>query len=1720
MEGRSLSKPQIVRSASDRMSKQAILFSLLALIILMANTSAVAQSINDGTTPAGFAPGSPAGSYALSGVENVNLFNGNLSFTLPLEKIAGRGDAQGTIILPIESRWTNFFFFQSPGGAFYNPTPQYNWDLIDGLKPGYGPGVLLLRGENIKLSECGIEETRQVRSRITFVTPSGTEFELRDTIHEGAPVTYGGCSGVYSPVARGTTFVTADGTAATFISDTAINDAAVHHVSNWSFKSRDLYGYLKMRDGTHYRIDNGLVSWMRDRNGNQIIYTYTNDRVTLIKDSLGRTTAIEYGINDVAPYGLCDRITFKGNGGQTRIIRVSYSLLSSTLASGFSLRPKYQLFPPVNPANDLPGQDHTTNFDTTVVSSVWLPDDKRYKFLYNNYAELARAELPTGGSFEYDWESGPSCGCNVLFQDGEILRRVKERRIKNESITEQKTTYSFTAPSCDQSQNTAVTVDNFDGSAQRINREQHFFFGSPAPPPNRLDLFNESAWTQGKEYQSNLYAADSTTLLRRQIQTWQHRASVNWWVCYSCTPANAPPNDPRIVETVTTLADTGQVSKLTSIDPTDLSGQTVGFDQFNNKTDVWEYDFGTGAAGAFLRRSHTDYVTDTNYIAYTGSHLRSLPLQMWVSSDTNGNTKASLTQFEYDNYNYDTNHAALVPRSNVIGHDTVNYGTTNTRRGNVTSVTSYANAQAQTGAITAYAQFDILGNVVKTIDAKGNASMIDYTDRFGSPDGEARSNTAPTQLNGQSTFAFPTSATNPLGWVTGYSQVDYFTGASVNTEDINGVISKTLYNDPLDRPTQSVSAVGTAFERQSNIVYDDANRRIETKSDLAALNDNLIKAESFYDGLGRTTEARSYKDGGYVAVKTEFDALGRPKRVTNPYRPLLNEPQLWTESFYDSLGRVVKIRTPDNAEVNTSYSGNSVTVTDQAGKQRRSITNALGQLTRVDEPTDAGGLGTVSSPNQPTNYVYDLLNNLTTVTQGVQTRNFTYNSLSRLSNATNPESGLIQYVYDNNGNLTSKTDARSITTSYAYDALNRVLTRNYSDGTTPNVAYTYDNLPNAKGRLTKVASSVSTTEYTGFDIMGRVTSSKQTTDGVEYGGVANPMTYTYNLAGALTEQQYPSGRVVKNILNQNGNLSIVESKKNASAGYFNYAKNFTYSAAGAVTSMQLGNNRWESTVFNSRLQPTQINLGTTQGGTDKLNLVYGYGSTQNNGNVQSQTITVPTVGSNTGFTAIQNYTYDELNRLKTATETIGGSQTWTQVYGFDRYGNRNITSGTGVTSLSFSNNKITTHSYDAAGNTLADGTGKTFTYDAENKQTAVNGGSVGQYWYDGDGKRVKKYVPSSGETTVFVYDAGGKLVAEYSTIVYPASTAKVAYVTNDHLGSPRINTDANGLVTSRHDYHPFGEEILTTQRTTALNYAADTVRKQFTTYERDGETGLDFAQARYDSSSLGRFTSPDPLMASAKRINPQTFNRYSYVTNNPLNLVDPLGMDDCPAGKTCTVPCKAGEAGCNTDLSAPIATVQSERPIETPLETTLVALSTAIAMRPLLPILTQGVSSIAVSVTVPPAVLVGGAILALSGTANPINCPVNVCAAGTGPAIETGERTSAPAIPTTTTQDMPPPLDPNLTIVRGGESPLPPPGTVFSGAFGTSIPDAAAFVPHGQIRATTVRAILETGGTVVPVPEMTRGGDLNLRHVNITQGRISTFSPPMPNPVPKANRIQ
>ena len=245
--------------------------------------------------------------------------------------------------------------------------------------------------------------------------------------------------------------------------------------------------------------------------------------------------------------------------------------------------------------------------------------------------------------------------------------------------------------------------------------------------------------------------------------------------------------------------------------------------------------------------------------------MRSLPLQHRVYSVNPSNgaeTIVAQTDYEYDRYDSSAHHADLVNRANISGiigrnglKPAEGYNPMNDiARGNLTATSAWLNTTG--GAITTYLQYDIAGNVVKSIDAgrsdgSRSATVLDYTDRYGSPDGEAQSNSAPASLNGQSSFAFATFTTNALGHVS-YIQFDYYLGKSVDVEDANGKKSSGYYNDGLDRPTKVERAVNVAaVKTQVTFSYDDANRTITTTSDRDNFNDNLLQTKIRYDGLGR-----------------------------------------------------------------------------------------------------------------------------------------------------------------------------------------------------------------------------------------------------------------------------------------------------------------------------------------------------------------------------------------------------------------------------------------------------------------------------------------------------------------------------------------------------------------------------------------------------------------------------------------------------------------------------------------------------------------------------------------------------------------------------------------------------------------------------------------------------------------------------------------------------
>ena len=730
--------------------------------------------------------------------------------------------------------------------------------------------------------------------------------------------------------------------------------------------------------------------------------------------------------------------------------------------------------------------------------------------------------------------------------------------------------------------------------------------------------------------------------------------------------------------------------------------------------------------------------------------------------------------------------------------------------------------------MTSYGQYDIAGNVVITIDAKGNATTLNYDDKFGTPNGEAGSNTPPTNpnwLNGQNTFAFPTSVTNALGHVA-RTQFDYFLGRPVDAEDPNGVKSSLYYEDSLDRPTKAIRAVGIAsLVNQSVITYNDGAKTITTASDKDANGDGVFQSQAKYDGLGRTWRAASlHGNGQWSVVETEFDALGRAWRTSNPYFAAnlnggINPSGVWTTATFDALSRVIQVTTPDSANVMTVYSGNQVTVTDQAGKNRRSETDALGRLVKVwENPT---GL------NYLTSYSYDALDNLKMVMQDAQTRTFNYDSLNRLTSAMNPESGTVSYTYDANGNLLTKLDARNITTTFTYDALNRPKTKMYVNdgGITPAVSYLYDsdafptgapspfNRGSSTGRLVAVNyGGGSQGDYFGYDELGRVVRKTQ-----RLGSINFPMTASYNRAGAMLNESYPSGRTVTMAYDNAGRLSNLAGTLGDST-FRNYATGLSYTAAGQLTKETFGTTPtplYHRMTFNSRQQMDNIRLGTGAvdnfGATDnwnrgELRMYYNSDSmpasgANNNGNLYRAEHVIPMDDNiDQHANSVSYYNYDSLNRLKSVDElpiaswvNAGGGwlpQSYAQRYKYDRWGNRTIdtpgTWGIGINRKAFdvntSNNRLTMPvgqtgmmTYDAAGNLTFDNYTNTashnYQYDAENRlKQAMVGSTTNTYYYDADGRRVRR-VTGATETWQ-VYGLGGELLAEYPANAAAANPQK------------------------------------------------------------------------------------------------------------------------------------------------------------------------------------------------------------------------------------------------------------------------------------------------------------------------------------------------------------
>jgi RHS repeat-associated protein len=748
-----------------------------------------------------------------------------------------------------------------------------------------------------------------------------------------------------------------------------------------------------------------------------------------------------------------------------------------------------------------------------------------------------------------------------------------------------------------------------------------------------------------------------------------------------------------------------------------------------------------------------------------------------------------------------------------------------------------------------------------------------------------------------------------------------YTGQATKSTDPNGLETDYFY-DFLRRPTQASQKNGATNGQSVTNTYDDT--AFTTTSTTTIDSSKSVKQITAADGLGRTltTTLKDVNNNLFSIVKNENDLVGRVYGVSNPYT---TSPSYWTTTAFDALGRVTKVTLPDNSNTGYTYATNSVTATDPALKPRKTTVDAAGRIIVVTEPDVTNG----NALTVTTNYSYTVLDALASVTTADQSRAYAYDALGRLLSTTTPEGGTICFGsvtgttcnadgYDNFDNLTKRTDARGVLTSYSYDGLNRLSQVSYNVGVTgvpatATVSLTYgldSSCVSAHGAGC-IGQAITMTDGVGSENYTYNSLEQETQLQKVIGTTTYTTGYSYNLAGELTQITYPSGRIIQQSVNAIGQLcEVATSTTSCGTATTPYATGFAYSPAGQATGFKYGNGVFASLGFSGdRLQLTCLDYSTTNrnnscthDSTTKFGLNYSYGTAgSNNGQIAGITDSV-----DNGRSAA--YTYDALSRLTRAVTTGStGYPAWGLSETYDRYGNRSaqsIYSGcTGVgcptnsVAVSLSTNRISSsgYAYDANGNMANDGL-NTLAYDGENHLTAAtNGSSSGVYYYDGTGLRVKKtfIVNSTNTTTVYVF-SGSKVIAEYDNgalvgspsreYIYSGSAllAKIdstgsKYYHQDHL-SNRLVTDFSGNTSAQQGHFPFGESW----------YNASNNKLLFTSYERDSESGNDYAMARYYASRLGRFLSIDFLSGSIG--DPQSLNRYAYVENDPVDNTDPSGQ--------------------------------------------------------------------------------------------------------------------------------------------------------------------------------------------------------------------------------------
>jgi len=871
-----------------------------------------------------------------------------------------------------------------------------------------------------------------------------------------------------------------------------------------------------------------------------------------------------------------------------------------------------------------------------------------------------------------------------------------------------------------------------------------------------------------------------------------------------------------------------------------------------------------GTLRAYAFQNVLTYVRDTVQYQLTASGAE------WAtqieSLDANGNT-STLTDFNGNvtTYTYDLTRNLETSRTEAYGTPVVR--TISTQWNPTFRLPTLITEPNRTTGFSYDANGNLLSKTITDTTITPNVSRT-WTYTY---DGYGRMLTAKgprTDVNSTTTYTYYTcttgfqcgelqSVTDPVGNVTTYNTYNGH-GKPLTITDPNGVVTTLAYDARQRLTSRSTAGETTAFS-----YYPTGLLKQVTLPDSSFV-------QYTYDGAHRLI---AMSDGAGNSIQYTLDGAGN-RIAENRYDPS-NTLHFTHTQVYNALNRLYQdINAAGTAAVTTTYgydnNGNQTAVSAPLARNTANVYDPLNRRTQITDP--AGG---------NTYFAYDLEDDLTSVTdpRGLTT-SYTYNGFGDVITQVSPDTGMTTNTYDSGGNLSTSTDARGAVASYTYDAANRVTSVAYSRSGVidQTIIFSYDAGTYSKGHLTG-ASDANHSMTWAYDALGRVINNSQTVN-----GITKSVAYAYTNAN-LTKLTTPSGQVITYSYNSNHQIASIAINGTT------LLSNATYEPFGAVNGWTWGNGTTTSRTYDTDEKITQI----------ASNGVKSY--------TYDNAFRITAINDTELGASNWTYGYDLLDRL---TSSAGGSNTYGWTY--DANGNRLTQSGTynSTYNISSTSNQIVSirgtngrnYTYDAAGNTVGYNGATYFTYNNRGRM-ATNGntttGVSSPYVYNALGQMIEDNLNTQG-IRLFWYDETGHYLGVYNatgglgdemvwlgdipvaTIVPSGHNFVFYYVHTDHLNTPRQATlPGNNTQMWTWFSDPFGTtaQNQNPQGNGTFNYPPRFPGMTNTT----GIAGLLQNGLRDYDPNVGRYLESDPL-----GLDGDSYSTYTYVDEDPVGLVDPLGL--------------------------------------------------------------------------------------------------------------------------------------------------------------------------------------------------------------------------------------